>query len=94
MMNYLVRDPIEPTKPKLVIGRMQLLAKLLQKYPLLNTQGQGSSDQLVTSCVRFAVHGLKHSNAEVRTASNHIVLEIYKVLGTSIRPLLKDLRLA
>jgi hypothetical protein len=39
VINLVIKDPIEPTKPKLVIGRMQLLVKLLQKYPVLSMQG-------------------------------------------------------
>lgn len=45
---------------------MQLLARLLQKYQVVNSQGQGAQEQLVTGCIRFAVAGLKHSNADVR----------------------------
>lgn len=44
--------------------------------------------------MRFAVAGLKHTNADVRQQSNNVVLEIYKVHGPSIKPLLKDLRIA
>ena len=94
VINLVIKDPIEPTKPKLVIGRMQLLVKLLQKYPVLSMQGQGSQEQLVAGCVRFAVAGLKHQNADVRQQSNNIIQEIYKVHGASIKPLLKDLRIA
>lgn len=39
IINFVIKETIEPTKPKLVIGRMQLLVKLLQKHPLLAVQG-------------------------------------------------------
>jgi centrosomal protein CEP104 len=37
--------------------------------------------------------GLKHSSGEVRQHAINVVLEIYKIHGSSIKPLLKDLRL-
>jgi hypothetical protein len=39
MINMLIKEPLESTKPKLVIGRMSLIVKFLQKHPMRNAQG-------------------------------------------------------
>ena len=38
--------------------------------------------------------GLKHTNGEVRQLGINVICEVYKTHGTTIKPLLKDLRIA
>jgi len=57
---------------------------------LINTPVTKPTEQKI--CVNFAIAGYKNSNKEVRDNAYNCIIEIYKVMGSSIKKFLDDLR--
>ncbi|CDW88088.1 centrosomal protein of 104 kda [Stylonychia lemnae] len=71
---------------KHIQGRLQLLHKVLEKYPVnkhnINYQ----------QCLEYAIHGFQHQSGEIRNQAYHVILEIYRSIGANIRKSLTGLR--
>ena len=46
------------------------------------------------SCLEYALHGFQHQNGDIRNQAYHVILEIYKSVGTKVRQNLTGLRQA
>lgn len=62
------------------------MQKVLEKFPINkhNIQYQ--------SCLEYAVHGFKHQNGDIRNQAYHVILEIYKAVGSKIKQNISGLR--
>jgi len=89
VINLITKRPIEHDtgkSPKLAIGRLSLLHKILQRHPL------SASDNYIELCLKFALGGFKHALNEVRIQSFHVILECYKSKGKAVMQSLTGLR--
>ena len=77
------------TSHKHIVGRMQLVHKILEKHPR-----HIEDQQQLANILKFAKSGFKHQNNDVRVQSFHVILECYKTVGKEIKPHLNGLRLA
>jgi len=60
---------------KHIHGRLQLLQKVLEMYPI------NKHNISYQSCLDYALLGFQHQNGDVRNTAYHIILLIYKAVG-------------
>lgn len=70
---------------KHVIGRYQVLLKILQAFEI-------EERDLLRNCVVFALKGIQHNLQDVRTLAYRCMSELYRLIGPSIRKELDGLR--
>ncbi len=73
---------------KHILGKMNLLNKILQKYSIKEHSISPSH------CIEFGLFGLKHQNQDVRAGGFQVILQVYKAIGNKIRSHLTGLRQA
>ncbi|PRW58028.1 centrosomal of 104 kDa [Chlorella sorokiniana] len=78
--------PLKPgAAPKVVLGRLQLVAALL---PVVGMAGRGGEGFQLESLMDFANPALSHSSADVRGAAVALVVQVAQVAGPSVQRLL------
>ena len=88
VIDHLSRKPSKKSSSQPVrqlAGKYKLLCEVLINTPVTKPTEQ-------RTCVDFAIAGYKNSNKEVRDNAYNCLIEIYKVMGSSIKKFLDDLR--
>lgn len=68
-----------------LVGKYKLLHDILVNTPVTKPAEQ-------KSCLNFAIAGYKNSSKEIRDEAYNCIIELYRVMGTSIRKFFDDLR--
>ena len=67
------------------VGKLKLLGEILTNTSITKPQEQ-------RECLNFALAGYKNSNKDIRESAYRCIIELYKVMGDSIKKFLGDLR--
>jgi hypothetical protein len=73
---------------KHILGRLNLLHKVLQKYPI------NKHNISYQTCLDYALYGYTHQNGDIRNSAQLVIMEVYKAIGSKIKSHFSGLRQA
>ena len=91
-VNLLVKQSTSTAKNKTINSTRHVIAKLGLLKQIIKEFNINNTDVPFSPVVDYAVKNLENSNADIRTASLNIIVDIYSLVGSKLKSLLSGIR--